>query len=68
MGNGLRGVFRFVGNPIPIDLCSVTQKGGKRLFSFLTQAFGLMADLGTLPLLLESFHYLFFLPSLELIY
>ncbi|GAA5890379.1 hypothetical protein JCM16303_007111, partial [Sporobolomyces ruberrimus] len=33
------------GNPIPIDLCSVTQKGGKRLFSFLTQAFGLMADL-----------------------
>ncbi|CEQ39551.1 SPOSA6832_01084, partial [Sporobolomyces salmonicolor] len=33
------------GQPIPIDLCSVTQSGGKRLFSFLTQAFGLMADL-----------------------
>ncbi|GAA5925890.1 diacylglycerol/lipid kinase family protein [Sporobolomyces koalae] len=33
------------GNPIPIDLCSVTQQGGKRIFSFLTQAFGLMADL-----------------------
>ncbi|GAA6062971.1 hypothetical protein JCM10212_005730 [Sporobolomyces blumeae] len=33
------------GNPAPIDICSVTQEGGKRLFSFLTQAFGLMADL-----------------------
>jgi len=36
-----------------MDLCSVTQAGGKRLFSFLTQAFGLMADLGqfsTFPL------------------
>ncbi|GAA5915365.1 uncharacterized protein JCM6883_006811 [Sporobolomyces salmoneus] len=33
------------GRPMEIDLCSVTQKGGKRVFSFLTQAFGLMADL-----------------------
>ncbi|GAA5820183.1 hypothetical protein JCM11251_005516 [Rhodosporidiobolus azoricus] len=35
------------GEPISLDLCSLTQPstGDKRLFSFLSQAFGLMADL-----------------------
>ncbi|GAA5898066.1 hypothetical protein JCM6882_003318 [Rhodosporidiobolus microsporus] len=36
------------GNPIPLDLCSLIQPSsgdGNRLFSFLSQAFGLMADL-----------------------
>lgn len=33
------------GTAVPLDLCSVSQ-GGKRSYSFLSQAFGLMADLG----------------------
>lgn len=32
------------GSPIPLDLCSVTH-GDRRMFSFLSQAFGLAADL-----------------------
>ncbi|CAK5265779.1 unnamed protein product [Mycena citricolor] len=32
------------GLPIPLDICSVSQ-GDTRIFSFLSQAFGLMADL-----------------------
>lgn len=32
------------GTPTPLDLCSVTQNG-KRTYSFLSQAFGLMADI-----------------------
>ncbi|KAJ6465068.1 ATP-NAD kinase-like domain-containing protein [Mycena vitilis] len=32
------------GQPIPLDICSVTQ-GDTRIYSFLSQAFGLMADL-----------------------
>ncbi|KAJ7734767.1 ATP-NAD kinase-like domain-containing protein [Mycena maculata] len=32
------------GQPIPLDVCSVTQ-GDTRIYSFLSQAFGLMADL-----------------------
>ena len=32
------------GRSMPLDLCSVTQ-GSSQTFSFLTQAFGLMADL-----------------------
>ncbi|KAJ6610464.1 ATP-NAD kinase-like domain-containing protein [Mycena sp. CBHHK59/15] len=32
------------GQPIPLDICSVTQ-GDRRGYSFLSQAFGLMADL-----------------------
>ncbi|KAK7042543.1 DAGKc domain-containing protein [Favolaschia claudopus] len=32
------------GQPIPLDICSVTQ-GNTRIYSFLSQAFGLMADL-----------------------
>lgn len=34
------------GTPLPIDLGSLTQSSGKRIFTFLSQAFGLMADLG----------------------
>lgn len=36
------------GRPFPLDICSVTQ-GRERYFSFLSQAYGLMADvdLGT---------------------
>lgn len=51
VGNDRVGDWKFCtlvaikGRSRPIDLCSVTQKNGKRLFSFLTQAFGLMADL-----------------------
>ncbi|KAJ7151333.1 ATP-NAD kinase-like domain-containing protein [Mycena crocata] len=33
------------GQPIPLDVCSVTQGDGTRIYSFLSQAFGLMADL-----------------------
>ncbi|GAA5875892.1 hypothetical protein JCM3774_001114 [Rhodotorula dairenensis] len=33
------------GTPLPIDLGSLTQSSGKRIFTFLSQAFGLMADL-----------------------
>ncbi|KAJ7895950.1 ATP-NAD kinase-like domain-containing protein [Mycena olivaceomarginata] len=32
------------GQPMPLDVCSVTQ-GDTRIYSFLSQAFGLMADL-----------------------
>ncbi|KAJ7172102.1 ATP-NAD kinase-like domain-containing protein, partial [Mycena filopes] len=32
------------GQPLPLDVCSVTQ-GDTRIYSFLSQAFGLMADL-----------------------
>ncbi|KAF7366814.1 DAGKc domain-containing protein [Mycena sanguinolenta] len=32
------------GQPMPLDICSVTQ-GSTRMYSFLSQAFGLMADL-----------------------
>ncbi|KAF7366813.1 DAGKc domain-containing protein [Mycena sanguinolenta] len=32
------------GQPVPLDICSVTQ-GNTRMYSFLSQAFGLMADL-----------------------
>ncbi|KAJ7507087.1 ATP-NAD kinase-like domain-containing protein [Mycena galericulata] len=32
------------GQPIPLDVCSITQ-GNTRIYSFLSQAFGLMADL-----------------------
>ncbi|KAJ6491464.1 ATP-NAD kinase-like domain-containing protein [Mycena vulgaris] len=32
------------GQPIPLDICSVTQ-GDTRIYSFLSQAFGLIADL-----------------------
>ncbi|KWU41952.1 hypothetical protein RHOSPDRAFT_22074 [Rhodotorula sp. JG-1b] len=34
------------GKPLAIDLGSLTQSSGKRIFTFLSQAFGLMADLG----------------------
>ncbi|GAA5983645.1 hypothetical protein JCM10908_000365 [Rhodotorula pacifica] len=33
------------GKPLAIDLSSLTQSSGKRIFTFLSQAFGLMADL-----------------------
>lgn len=52
VGNEKVGDWRYCtlvglkGKEKKIDLCSVTQKGGKRTLSFLTQAFGLMADLG----------------------
>lgn len=36
--------YRLLGQPIPLDICSVTQ-GDTRIYSFLSQAFGLMADL-----------------------
>ncbi|GAA5961165.1 hypothetical protein JCM3765_001250 [Sporobolomyces pararoseus] len=51
VGNEKVGDWRYCtlvglkGTEKKIDLSSVTQKGGKRTFSFLTQAFGLMADL-----------------------
>ncbi|KAJ7291061.1 ATP-NAD kinase-like domain-containing protein [Mycena rebaudengoi] len=36
--------FLYSGRPIPLDICSVSQ-GDRRIYSFLSQAFGLMADL-----------------------
>lgn len=38
-------LMSLIGTPLALDLCSITQKD-KRYYSFLSQAFGLMADLG----------------------